>query len=239
MCNKNFHSHLSPATQTHADELKTLFPNQTQFIQDVYDALTDRLAPQVNLLVMFTLLREQYQKKAVGILETYGLLYVPLSIVAKTGEQTWTRFRPRPVEELHKSFLSFMMAETNRIRLNKVCNKYGLGFGQGHCCGVLFGAPEDIARYQDSELYKQRNRFRSAAESLGMPVETVSFQKIPSQTIDLGTAEREFFEGYEDTLRRLSLPECSHEVPKEFMADMDALWGAICSATPTTVGVAA
>lgn len=234
MCNANFNPRLAPVTETQSKELQQLFPTQSEFIKDVYKAMTQGLAPQTNLLVMFTILRHQYQQKSSGILAKYRLLYVPLSIVAKTGEMLWTRFRPQSVKELHTSFLSFMMAETNRIAVNNVCKKYNLAFGQGHCCGVLFGTPEDIAMYQKSNLYRERNLLRSSIESLAMPVEEVSFDDIPGNNIDLGISEHEFFELYESTCRQLSLPACAHKIPKDFMDLVDQTWENVLSVTPST-----
>lgn len=233
MCNSNFNPRLAPVTETQAKELQSMYPMQSAFIKDVHAAMTRGLAPQTNLLVMFTLLRHQYQQKASGILAKYKLLYVPLSIVAKTGERLWTRFRPQAVKELHTSFLSFMMAETNRIAVNTVCKKYGLAFGQGHCCGVLFGTPEDIAAYQQSNLYCERNLLRSGIESLAMPVEEVSFDEIPENNIDLGMSECEFFELYESTCEQLSLPACTHKIPESFMQCIDDTWESVLSVTPT------
>lgn len=229
MCNANFNPRLAPVTETQAQELQSLYPMQSPFIKDIHVAMTRGLAPQTNLLVMFTLLRQQYQQNASGILAKYKLLYVPLSIVAKTGERLWTRFRPQPVKELHTSFLSFMMAETNRNVVNAACGKYGLAFGQSHCCGVLFGTPEAIKAYQESELYHERNFLRSGIESLAMPVEEVSFENIPENNIDLGVAEREFFELYEQTCNKLSLPACTHKIPSEFMDQIDRTWENILS----------
>ncbi len=233
MCNANFNPRLAPVTETQAKKLQSLYPVQSAFIKDVHAAMTDGLAPQTNLLVMFTLLRHQYQQKASGILANYKLLYVPLSIVAKTGERLWTRFRPQAVKELHTSFLSFMMAETNRNAVNAVCGKYGLAFGQGHCCGVLFGTPDAIKAYQNSELYRERNFLRSGIESLAMPVEEVSFEEIPENNIDLGIAEREFFELYQEVCDKLPLPACTHKIPENFMERIDGTWEHVLSVTPT------
>ena len=234
MCNANFNPRLAPVTETQAKELQQLFPTQSEFIKNVYTAMTKGLAPQTNLLVMFTILRHQYQQKSSGILAKYRLLYVPLSIVAKTGEMLWTRYRPQSVKELHTSFLSFMMAETNRIAVNNVCKKYDLAFGQGHCCGVLFGTPEDIAMYQKSNLYQERNLLRSSIESLAMPVEEVLFDDIPENNIDLGVSELEFFELYELVCEKLSLPACSHKIPLSFMQKIDITWEKVLSVTPST-----
>lgn len=234
MCNPLFNPRLSPVGPQHVHELQELYPKQSEFIQDIYSAMTKGLAPQVNLLVMFTLLRHLYQQNAAGILQKYNLLYVPLSIVAKTAKTTWTRFRPKPVKELHTAFLSFMMAETNRVAVNFVCGKYGLAMGQAHCCGVLFGSPEDIREFQKSELYAQRNFLRSAIESLAMPVEEVSFEEIPDNNIDLGISEREFFELYDQTLAAMSLPACTHEISDGFVHCVDDTWASVLSMTPVT-----
>jgi hypothetical protein len=213
--------------------LQYLYPEQWSFVHDIHVAMTCGLAPQTNLLVMFTLLRHQYQQKASGILAMYNLLYVPLSIVAKTGEKIWTRFRPNAVKELHTAFLSFMMAETNRNAVNAVCGRYSLAFGQGHCCGVLFGAPVDIARYQQSKLYRERNLLRSSIESLAMPVDEVSFDEIPEHNIDLGIAEREFFNMYERTCEQMSLPACVGDIPEKFIDRIEKTWESVLAVTPT------
>lgn len=232
MCNANFNPRLAPVTETQVRELQELYPEQETFIEDIYAAMTYALAPQANLLVMFTILRHQYQQKAQGILAKYNLLYVPLSIVAKTGDRLWTRFRPPAVKELHTAFLSFMMAETNRNAVNAACGKYALAFGQGHCCGVLFGTSEAIKAYQASALYRERNLLRSGIESLAMPVEEVSWDDIPENNIDLGAVEREFFDLYEWTCQWLSLPAGPHQILEAFVERLDATWYAVLSVTP-------
>ena len=235
MCYDTFNPRLSPVMKQQVDELQLLYPKQASFIKDIYEALTYGygLAAQVNLLILFTLLRHQYQKNTKGILARYNLLYVPLSILAKTGERIWTRFRPQAVKELHTSFLSFMMAETNRNAVNRTCNKYGLAFGQAHCCGVLFGAPHALKTYQESELYHERNFLRSSIESLAMPIEETSFDNIPETNSDLGKAEQEFFDLYEQTCQRLFLPEDVSEIPASFLGCVNATWENVLSVTPT------
>jgi hypothetical protein len=228
-----FNPRLSPVTEQHVQELQEIYPDHSNFIREVYEAMTLGLAPQVNLLVMFAVLREQYRLKSAGILEKHRLLYVPLSIVAKTGKSVWTRFRPKSVKELHTAFLSFMMAETNRNKVNAVCGNYGLGFGQAHCCGVLFGKPGDIKEFQNSKLYKDRNFLRSFIESQGMQVNEVSFDQIPSRNIDLGVAEREFFEMYDKALGQLTLPQSSDEVPGELLRKANDSWEKVLLQTPT------
>lgn len=232
MCNSEFNPRLAPLTKEVMKFLIKAFPEQASFIQDIYGALTANLAPQANLLVLFALLRHQHMNKALGILSTYGLQYVPLSIVAKTNDHEWTRFRPRAVKELHTSFLSFMMAETNRIAVNEVCHTYGLTFGQGHCCGVLFGKPEDLRTYQCSELYKDRNLLRSSIESMAMDVIETPFENIPENTIDLGAAEREFFDMYESCCLQLPLTNCREDIPENFIKKIDTAWERVIIKTP-------
>lgn len=223
MCNQQFNPRLAPLTTKHAKELVHQFPNEKLFISDMYSALTSTLTPQVNLLVMFTILFHQIKQGARGILGEHNVLYVPLSIVAKTGTTTWTRFRPQPVQELHTAFLSFMMAETNRNIALAVCKKYGVAFGQSHCCGVLFGEPEHITSYQSTVLYRMRNLFRSTLESLAMPVVNCTFKEIPEETIDLGESERNFFALYEKTFSALEpfLPKTHIEAYTDSMKELD------------------
>jgi hypothetical protein len=234
MCNSQFNPNLSPVTAQHQKELCSLFPKQSDFISDVYKTLSKNLLPQVNLLVLFTLLYKQYQKREFGIFEKYQLLYVPFSIVAQKNETTWTRFRPKPVKELHTSFLSFMMAETNRIELSQVCQKYGMSFGQSHCCGLLFGSHQDIESYQKTKLYAERNYLRSAIESLAMPViEDISFDEIPENNIDLGRYEYMFFQEYTQTLENLTLPQSREDVSKIVMENIEEAWNSVALLSPT------
>jgi hypothetical protein len=220
MCNSKFNPHLAPLDESRVQQLQTIFPNEQKFIKDVAKQMMTGLSPQI--------LKHQFRKRSQGILSKYNLLYVPLSIVAKTAKETWTRFRPQSVKELHTSFLSFMMAETNRNGANTImCDRYGLAFGQGHCCGVLFGKPADIKKYQQSQLYADRNFLRSHLEALAMPVEEVPFELVPFENIDLGIAEREFYELYYSTLNAMDLPA-------EPIADpgLMKIWHAVLSAVP-------
>lgn len=204
MCNDKFNERLAPLNKQHLREVQTQFPHQRAFAESVFSILTTNLTPQVNLLVAFVALKELYDRGRYGIFAAFGrVLYAPLSIVAKTGEHEWTRFRPVAVEELHTSFLSFMMAKPNRLALNRLFGKHGLAFSQGHCCGILFGAAADITAYENSKLFANRNQMRSYAEAMGMPVVAVEFDSIPTENSDLGPTEREFYELYEETFARM------------------------------------
>lgn len=208
MCNSNFNHRLAPANKNHVNDLKKVFPKYSSYIEEVYGILTKDLSPQVNLLVLFTVLKVMYDKKLLGIFSEFGnILYAPLSIVAKTGDHEWTRFRPKFVEELHTSFLSFMMAKPNRIELNKFLGTHGLCFSQGHCCGVLFGSKKDVKKYEKSDLFKARNLMRSYAESMAMPVVTAEFDNLPIVTSDLGESERLFYKIYEYVFSKISIQQ--------------------------------
>lgn len=112
MCNDNFNERLAPLNPHHLQALNNIYPEQKKFATKVYDILTRNLTPQANLLVTFVVLKQMFDEGCSGIFRNFGsILYVPLSIVAKTSQHEWTRFRPVPVMELHDSFLSFMMAK--------------------------------------------------------------------------------------------------------------------------------
>ncbi len=204
MCNSIFNHHLAPLNKKHLEKICEIFPSQVEFAKKVYEVLTKNLKPQVNLLVSFVILKHQYDSIKKGIFGEFGrVLYAPLSIVSKTGDHEWTRFRPKPVEELHTSFLSFMMAKPNRESLNILLNQYELCFSQGHCCGILFGEIKDVERYESSDLFKTRNLVRSYAESMAMPVTECDFESIPIVTSDLGKTEAEFYSIYEETFNKM------------------------------------
>lgn len=206
MCNQVYDEHLAPLNEQHLREVQAQYPGQADFAEKLYKVLTKNLTPQVNLFVSFVVLKEMYDQGKNGIFSAFGrVLYAPLSIVAKTGEHEWTRFRPRSVNELHTSFLSFMMAKPNRLALNGLFGQYGLVLSQGHCCGILFGAKDDVVSYEQSELFAKRNQMRSYAESMAMPVAETSFENIPAVTSDLGAAEREFYKLYENTFAKMAI----------------------------------
>ena len=205
MCNAIFNHKLAPLNKKHVEDIKNIFPNQSNFIERTYEILTNNLRPQVNLLVAFTILKHQLDNGVSGIFGNFGrVLYAPLSIVSKTGEHEWTRFRPKPVDELHTSFLSFMMAKPNRNGLNSFFGEHGLCFSQGHCCGILFGETNDVANYEQSELFRTRNTVRSYAESMAMPVVELDFELLPLVTSDLGKSEKEFYDLYEKVFLQIS-----------------------------------
>jgi hypothetical protein len=210
MCNSIFNHRLAPLNEKHLEDIKGVFPDQSTFLQETYEVLTKDLRPQVNLLVAFAVLKHQFDNGVRGIFGNFGkVLYAPLSIVAKTGEHEWTRFRPQPVDELHTSFLSFMMAKPNRYALNNLFGKYGLCFSQGHCCGILFGDIADVSNYEKSDLFKTRNVVRSYAESMAMPVVETDFAEIPIVTSDLGIAEKSFYDLYEETFSKIGVQSVS------------------------------
>lgn len=206
MCNAHFNEHLAPLNRRHLEDIQAYFPAQAEFAEKVFHALIFHLNPQVNLLVAFVVLKYQYDLGMRGIFGRFGrVLYAPLSIVAKTGSHEWTRFRPIVVEELHKSFLSFMMAKENRLALAGVMGEYGLTLSQGHCCGIIFGESSAVDAFEGSDDAKLRNEMRSYAESMGMPVSVVEFENIPSENSDLGVVERKFYDLYSDVFVQISL----------------------------------
>lgn len=224
MCNKTVNTNLLPLTETHLEEVERIHPKQASFARALYAVLTQDLTPQVNLLVCFVVLKRLYDEGKAGIFSEFGrVLYAPLSIVAHTAEHEWTRFRPKPVEELHTSFLSFMMAKPNREALNVLLGTQKLCFSQAHCCGILFGAKDDIAALEASELYKARNKMRSYAESMAMPVVDVPFEDVPLVTSDLGNVEREFYALYEETFAQMT----PHTLEGSMKQEMNHLWDGI------------
>jgi len=206
MCNAHFNEHLAPLNRRHLEDIQTYFPAQSEFAEKVFHALISHLNPQVNLLVAFVALKYQYDLDMRGIFGRFGrVLYAPLSIVAKTGSHEWTRFRPIIVEELHKSFLSLMMAKENRLALECVMGEYGLTLSQRHCCGIIFGESSSVDRFEFSDEAKLRNEMRSYSESMGMPVRVVGFEDIPSENSDLGVVERAFYDLCSDVFARIAL----------------------------------
>lgn len=205
MCNEDFNERFAPLNRRHLAEVQEQFPQQETFARSVFNILTRDLTPQVNLLVAFVILKELYDRGRAGIFGKFGrVLYAPLSIVAKTGAHEWTRFRPKPVEELHSSFLSFMMAKPNKIALEYELKGYGIMLSQRHCCGILFGSPKDVIAFEQSEDARLRNIMRSYAESMGMPVVVADFDDIPAENSDLGPVEREFYERYEQVFGHMT-----------------------------------
>lgn len=206
MCNAHFNEHLAPLNRRHLEDIQTYFPAQAKFAEQIFHTLIAHLKPQVNLLVAFVALKYQYDSGVKGVFGRFGrVLYAPLSIVAKTGSHEWTRFRPLIVEELHKSFLSFMMAKENRLALEGVIGEYGLTLSQRHCCGIIFGESSAINAFETSDEAKLRNEMRSYAESMGMPVRAVGFEDIPSENSDLGVVERAFYDLCSDVFARTAL----------------------------------
>ncbi len=53
MCNILFNPRLSPVTAVHANELSEIFPQEKDFISDIFEVMTNCFRPQVDLLVMF------------------------------------------------------------------------------------------------------------------------------------------------------------------------------------------
>ena len=205
MCNDSFHEHLAPLDDQHLAEIKAIHPRQANFAEEVFGILKKGLSPQVNLLVAFVILKKIYDSHLQGIFSAFGrVLYAPLSIVAKTGDHEWTRFRPAPVAELHDSFLSFMLAKPNRLALEGLLEERGLMLSQRHCCGILFGLRDDVQEFEDSEIAQIRNEMRSYAESMGMPVVVADFDEIPNLNSDLGPAEYEFYRLYMETFNQMS-----------------------------------
>lgn len=229
MCNAVFNPRLSPMTAVHALELSEVFPQEANFISDIFEAMTDHFRPQVNLLVMFAGLKHLLKNPMNGVLGDKNVRYVPLSVVAKTGDQEYSRYRPGSVGELHTSFLSFMMARRNVKKVEQVCEQHGVKLSCNHCCGVIFGTPEAVQTYEKSEDYKARCTLRSYAESMAMPVvETEEVDEVPAGNIDLGESEREFFRIYESCMQNLSLPASREKVALDTSPIFEA-WSHIVS----------
>ena len=229
MCTENFNERLAPLNRRHLAHVQARFPRQHEFAESVFNILTQHLTPQSNLLVAFVALKELFDRGRSGIFGAFGrVLYAPLSIVARTGNHEWTRFRPQPVWELHDSFLSFMMAKPNRLALENFLGEQGMVLSQRHCCGILFGACDDVATFEQSDEARLRNTMRSYAESMGMPVSVSGFDDIPAENSDLGPTELEFYRLYEDTFATME--------PQGRGAYIDdgqeELWGQILSALP-------
>lgn len=232
MCNAHFNEHLAPLNRRHLEDIQTYFPAQAEFVEKVFHALISHLNPQVNLLVAFVALKYQYDGGMRGIFGRFGrVLYAPLSIVAKTGSHEWTRFRPIIVEELHKSFLSLMMAKENRLALEGVMGEYGLTLSQRHCCGIIFGESSSVDRFESSDEAKLRNEMRSYAESMGMPVRVEEFENIPSENSDLGLVERVFYDLCSDVLNKIAVQGYESYIdPRQ-----ELLWDEIVLSKPVLV----
>jgi len=226
MCNHTFNSRLAPLDNQHVEEIVGQFPRHESFIRQAARILKENLTPQVNLLVALVVFKEQLSQGARGIFSKYGdVLYAPLSIVGRTGNHEWTRFRPQPVGELHSSFLSFMMAKENFQSLNIFLARHGLVLSRRHCCGILFGAIVDVDAFERSDDAALRNKMRSYAESMGMPVVDCSFGDIPGENSDLGPIEQDFYQMYKDIFSRMSIRDRSSFIDTE----QDDLWDRIIS----------
>lgn len=233
MCTDLFNARLSPMTATHAAELCEIFPREESFISDLFRVMTEHFCPQVNLLVMFSALKHLVRERRDGALGERGLGYVPLSVVTRSGEHEYTRYRPRAVRELHTSFLPFMMAKRNVESVESVCDLYGTKLSRNHCCGVIFGPRAAVEAYEGSEDYRARCTLRSYAESMGMPiVEVEDTSEVPGANIDLRAAELRFFELYESCMHRLTLPRSRREVDLDPAAISEAWRNIVASEEP-------
>jgi len=232
MCREKFNENLAPLTIADLAFVQRTFPEQSTFAKQVYDALVKDLTPQKILLVALTIMKKLYDEGFNGIFHEFGkIIYGPLSIVAKTGSHEWTRFRPQIVTELHEAFLPFMMASPNRQKLQLVMASYGLALDTLHCCGVVIGEVGAVQNLLDSPLAAKRNRMRSYAETMAMPVAKVPFEKVPAQTSDLGLTERYFYKLLEDTLGVML------QLGYDFYINhsMEEIWDAIVLSNPVFV----
>ena len=85
MCGDIFYERLAPLNKKHLRQIQLMYPFQKEFAERVFHVLTENLNPQANLLVMFVVLKDFYDRGEAGIFSEFGrVLYVPLSIVAKT-----------------------------------------------------------------------------------------------------------------------------------------------------------
>lgn len=134
------------------------------FLDDVFEAITDYHTPQPAVLVVMAEIFDRVRKKDNGI---YNWPVIPFSAL---DLDTWERVQTKEMLAFHTVFESMALAQRNIELVRNVFNKYKYEFFMFCDCGCGGASYNMNERVIDSENYKKINAVRSEIEAIGTDV---------------------------------------------------------------------
>ena len=188
----------------HADVVAQLYPQQAAFAKALIPALTFNLNPPLAVLATLVVLKNQLDKKRYGIMASLQTVRMPLFILTFTDGRL-ERFLTPVIAAARQSWLTFNMASKNRPLMDVVCKEFGVKLITSCCCSVMMTAYSNGERLTNSDIMRQQDYVRSAADRLATPVNLVDdINTIPHSNADLSTDEIDMFAQIDDLLNSLS-----------------------------------
>lgn len=171
-----------PLTPSHTQLLKTLYPNQESFIDEIAGALTkDGIVVQATLLAHFVVLRDLFINHRYGAYAREGLsaAEIKFSFVNVTDAGTLVRYETVEQQMIRRSFLTFNMRSANAKHVKSVLAKYGMAMATMGDCGCCIVPVAQLEQLESNTLYRDQNIVRSrmnaqAIETLEVEVEELS-----------------------------------------------------------------
>ncbi|PPR08454.1 MAG: hypothetical protein CFH44_01048 [Proteobacteria bacterium] len=171
-----------PLTPSHTQLLKSLYPNQESFIDEIAGALTkDGIVIQATLLAHFVVLRDLFMNKRYGAYAREGLPVseVKFSFVNVTNAGTLVRYETVEQQMIRRSFLTFNMRSANAKHVKILLAKYDMAMATMGDCGCCIVPVAQLEQLESNALYRDQNIIRSrmnaqAIETLEVEVEELS-----------------------------------------------------------------
>lgn len=209
MCYQGEHREMAGLSNKHHQTLQRLVPQQAKLTSDLFQAMTRNLNPHLPVLPAFIAMAEAVEKGDFGVLSSYNLVRLPLSIIGTDK----VRYRTPIIDWLHESILSMNMSQITIEALRTALYQHGLCIAFLCSCGVVMGKYEDVQAYYGSEDHIRMDRLRSAIDAEGNPVKRISsFEEISVPTMDLSVhkAEERLFARIEELTLSLAKEEPAH-----------------------------
>lgn len=210
MCNDEKNPRLAPLTASHKDYLVGKFPHQKKFLEAAYDAVTQKLHPGFNVLVLLAVMYERLNQGTYGIMKDFSAVRFPLSLVGVDN----VRYRTPVMKDLHETILSLNMASKNMHLLDVAMGKLGLKVLMTCSCGVVLIPLDSAEVFYISTLLEDMDNYRSVLDRFGYPVQYVEgIGNIPCLTVDATQEDKTIFQDVEELVSELYLNVKVHQEP--------------------------
>ncbi len=200
MCTEDIQAEMAGLHRGHVSILRSASTGLGDIIDELFDALTNRLNPHLPVLPALMAMAEAVRRQDFGVLHEHRLVRLPLSVIGSDA----VRYRTPVVEWLHESILSFRMAELTIDAVKEALRPHGLCVLFLCSCGVVMGRCTDVRTFYNSAAHQRMDRLRSAIDAAGYPVVQVSsFEELAVPTMDLSAngAEVRLFDRIEQLTR--------------------------------------